>query len=200
MNGATALDCANTISRPKATKMTTIGTSQNFFSCRRNAKNCDITLDFFMMTSKHPLEMRPIAIALGIRRPTLELLATARERILAEHAPHQRQRDQEHGEEQRQQNARVDVGEHAGKSPPHGARPLQELRPYDAEQQQHRANSPENLGAADAAPPPQRRRDDEEDGADGDAKRSFRILGTLGHDSYCARWLRASCFAAGITS
>src|SRR5436190_7147452 len=199
MNGATALDCANTISRPKATKMITIGTSQNFFSCRRNAKNCDITLDFFMMTSKHPLEMRPIAVALGIRRPPLELLATAREWILAEHPPHQRQRNQEHGEQQRQQNARVDVGEHTGKSPPHCARPLQELRPYDAEQQQHCADAPENLGAADTAPPPQRRRDDEEDGSDGDAKPTLRILGSLGHDSYCARWLCASVFATGMT-
>src|SRR5260221_13101824 len=109
MNGATALDCANTISRPNATKMTTIGTSQNFFSWRRNWKNCDMTLDFFIVTSKHALEMRAVAISRGIRRPPFELLSTTRERILADRTPDQRQRNQKQRDHDRQQNARVHV-------------------------------------------------------------------------------------------
>src|SRR6266516_8140799 len=39
MNGATALDCENTISRPNSTKTTTIGISQYFFSWRRKSQN-----------------------------------------------------------------------------------------------------------------------------------------------------------------
>src|SRR3954471_8861249 len=39
MNGATALDCENTISSPNSTNTITIGTSQYFFSCLRNWKN-----------------------------------------------------------------------------------------------------------------------------------------------------------------
>ena len=33
MNGATALDCENTISKPNSTKMITIGNSQYFHQC-----------------------------------------------------------------------------------------------------------------------------------------------------------------------
>src|SRR5258707_15726420 len=99
MNGATALDCANTISRPNATKISPIGTSQTFSSCRRNWKNCDTTLLFFMMTSKHPLEMRAIAIARGIGYPTFELLSTTPKRVLAGQAPDERQRHQERREQ-----------------------------------------------------------------------------------------------------
>src|ERR1700730_6680670 len=109
MNGATALDCANTISRPKATKMMTIGTIQNFFSCRRNWKNSDMTRLFFMMTSEHALEVRPIPIARGIGRPAFELISTTRERILADQAPDQRQRHQEQREHHGQENSRVHV-------------------------------------------------------------------------------------------
>src|SRR5580765_1522677 len=39
MNGATALDCEKTISRPNSTNTMTMGTSQYFFSCLRNWKN-----------------------------------------------------------------------------------------------------------------------------------------------------------------
>src|SRR5262245_13499142 len=181
MNGATALDCANTISSPKATKMTTIGTSQNFFSCRRNSKNCPMTLDFFMMTSEHAFEMRSIAISCGVQRPALELLPAARERILAEHAPHQRQRDQEHREQHRQQNARVDVGEHARKSPPERARPFEQLRRRQAEEQQNTADRPQDLGTTYTPSPPQDKRDEDEHRANRDAKRSFRILRAFCH-------------------
>src|SRR5258708_1701676 len=191
MNGATALDCANTISKPNATKIITIGTSQNFFSCRRNWKNCDTTLLFFMMTSKHPLKMRAIAIARGIRYPTFELLSTTRQRILAGEAPDERQRHQEHREQQRQQNARVDIRQHARESPPPCARPLEQLRPDNAEEQQHGADSAKNLGAADAAPPPQGQRDDDEHAANRDAERPFGILWTLGHMNQCCPSCRA---------
>src|SRR5881628_3567681 len=111
MNGATALDCANTISRPNATKMITIGTSQNFFSCRRNAKNCDITLLFFIMTSEHALEVRAIAISRGIRRPPFEFVPATRERILSDQTPEERQRNQQQRKQDRQENSCVDIGQ-----------------------------------------------------------------------------------------
>src|SRR5580765_1288518 len=142
MKGATALDCANTISRPNAMKMTTIGTIQNFFSCRRNWKNSDMTRLFFMMTSKHALEMRPIAIARRIRRPPFELVPAPRQRILADQAPQQRHRHQQQREHQRQQNSGVDVPEHTGEFPPGRARPFEQARLYQAEEQQHAADSP----------------------------------------------------------
>ena len=43
MNGAMALDCENTISKPNSTNTTTIGRSQYFFSCRRKAQNYEMT-------------------------------------------------------------------------------------------------------------------------------------------------------------
>src|SRR5262245_58398936 len=43
MNGATALDCENTISSPNSTKMMTIGRSQYFFSWRRKLTKSDKT-------------------------------------------------------------------------------------------------------------------------------------------------------------
>src|SRR5213083_3064251 len=48
MNGATALDCENTISRPNSTNTMTIGTSQYFFSCLRNLKNSPRTRPLLM--------------------------------------------------------------------------------------------------------------------------------------------------------
>src|SRR5262249_14433710 len=44
MNGATALDCDSTINSPNNTKTMTIGSSQYFFSWRRNVTKSDITL------------------------------------------------------------------------------------------------------------------------------------------------------------
>src|SRR5688500_20267356 len=48
--GATALDCENTINRPNSTNTITIGSSQYFFSWRRNWMNSDSTR-LFAMTS-----------------------------------------------------------------------------------------------------------------------------------------------------
>src|SRR6185436_1203705 len=101
MNGATALDCAKTINSPKAMKMTTIGTSQNFFSWLRNCKNCEMTLLFFMMTSEHALEMRAIAIACRIGSPAGEFVAPPRQWILSSQPPHERYRHQQNGEQHR---------------------------------------------------------------------------------------------------
>src|SRR5579864_2595024 len=98
MNGATALDCAKIIRIPNAMKMTTIGTSQNFFSWRRNWKNSVMTRFLFMMASEHPLEMRAIAIPSGIGRPTVEPCPAAAERILAGETPDERHRNEHHGE------------------------------------------------------------------------------------------------------
>src|SRR5207342_951519 len=81
----------------------------------------------------------------------------------------------------------VDVAEHAGEFPPGRARPFEQPRLYQAEEQQHAADSRQDFGTADPSPPPQRQRDDDEDAADGDAERPFRILGTFGHESYCTR-------------
>jgi len=50
MNGATALDCENTISSPKSTNTITIGTSQYFFSSRRNWKNSEKTRPLLIQT------------------------------------------------------------------------------------------------------------------------------------------------------
>src|SRR3954452_15955962 len=62
MNGATALDCENTINRPNSTNTMTIGTSQYFFSCFRNCTNSDNT---------RPLLMCDLLLLLPARRPAL---------------------------------------------------------------------------------------------------------------------------------
>src|SRR5215471_2062597 len=95
MNGATALDCANTISRPNARKTTTIGTSQNFFSWRRNWKNSEITRLLFITPSKQTLEMLTVAVPSRIRRPASELLSAPCERVLARQTPDERQRHED---------------------------------------------------------------------------------------------------------
>src|ERR1041385_5267278 len=102
MNGATALDCANTISDPKAMKMMTMGTSQNFFSWRRNWKNSDMTRLVFMTTSEHAFEMRAIAIPGRIHGPAPERVAPTRQRIVADEAPDRRQRNQHQSKQHRQ--------------------------------------------------------------------------------------------------
>src|SRR5579864_8425594 len=48
MNGANALDCEKTIRSPNSTNTTTIGTSQYFFSWRRNCQSSDSTRPLLM--------------------------------------------------------------------------------------------------------------------------------------------------------
>src|SRR5512142_2717372 len=54
MNGATALDCEKTISRPNSTNTMTIGTSQYFFSCLRNWKNSPSTRPLLILHLASP--------------------------------------------------------------------------------------------------------------------------------------------------
>ena len=49
INGAIAEPCESTISEPRSAIATMIGSSQYFFSCRRNCTNSASTLDFDMM-------------------------------------------------------------------------------------------------------------------------------------------------------
>src|SRR5438067_1868407 len=109
MNGATALDCEKTIRRPKSTNTMTIGTSQYFFSWRRNCQNSATTRPLLMKTSKHPRVVLRIAVPLGMRRPSGPAIAAPRERIFAREPPDRVQRHQDDEEQQRQQHARVHV-------------------------------------------------------------------------------------------
>src|SRR3954468_18462812 len=88
MNGATALDCENTINSPNSTNTITIGTSQYFFSCLRNCQNSETTRFLLMMTSIHPFVMFPVAVSGWIRRPPRPLSTAPRERILPCQPPH----------------------------------------------------------------------------------------------------------------
>src|SRR3954447_13519155 len=111
MNGATALDCEKTISSANRTKMTTIGASQYFFSCRRNCENSFSTLNLDMrFLSEHPLVVLRIARPPGERQPQRPGGALA-QRIAAEQpAEDADRRDDEH-EHRRQQNPRVHPAE-----------------------------------------------------------------------------------------
>src|SRR5690242_11270344 len=98
MNGATALDCEKTISRPKSTKTITIGTSQYFFSCRRNDQNSDNTRRLLMVSSIHPPVVLPIAVAARIRQPAGIGPAAPGERVLADQAPDEPDGNENHDE------------------------------------------------------------------------------------------------------
>src|SRR5437762_2487104 len=126
MNGATALDCEKTISNPNSTKTTTIGTSQYFFSCRRNRQNSESTRPLLIQSSIHPRVVLPIAIARRIRRPAAVGAAAARERILAEQPPHDAERHEDDDEHQREEDAGVEVADDARAAPPPDARPRQQ--------------------------------------------------------------------------
>src|SRR5258705_13557702 len=102
MNGAMALDCENTISRPNRTNMTTIGTSQYFFSWRRNAQKSDTTRPLLIRPSIHALIVPAIAVAVRVWRPSRGGAPAACERILAGQAPEQADRHEDHDEHHRQ--------------------------------------------------------------------------------------------------
>src|SRR5882724_12066123 len=166
MNGATALDCENTIRRPNSTKTTTIGTSQYFFSCRRNCQNSVRTRFLLMATSEHAFVMFTIAISSGIRRPSRPRVAAPRQRVLSREAPDQGDGHEPDDEQDRQQHAGVDVAQRAREPPPRGARIFQERRVDEPGHEQEAAEEGGDLGARDAATPPERRRDRAQDESD----------------------------------
>src|SRR5690348_12381162 len=114
MNGATALDCEKTISRPNSTNTMTMGTSQYFFSCFRNWKNSPSTRPLLISNlrlisspaSVHLIVVFGIPVPFGIRRPPRPLLAPARERIAAHQLPQQVHRRQDEQKQQREPEAR----------------------------------------------------------------------------------------------
>src|SRR5688572_3635820 len=109
MNGATALDCENAISRPNSTNTITIGISQYFFSCFRNCQNSVSTRLFAMpYLSEHPLEVIRIAKPFRRRRPAGPVLAAQGQRVVVDQAPQDAHRDQDDREGDRQDDAGVD--------------------------------------------------------------------------------------------
>src|SRR5438874_3999271 len=153
MNGATALDCEKTISNPNSTNTTTIGTSQYFFSCRRNRQNSESTRPLLIQSSIHPRVVLPIAIAHRIRRPAAVGAAFARERILAEQPPRDAERHEDDDEHQREEDAGGEVADGARAAPPPDARPRQQRGRRGAEQDQHRADRADDFRANDASAP-----------------------------------------------
>src|SRR4249919_794419 len=99
MNGATALDWEKIISRPNSTNTTTIGTSQYFFSCRRNCQNSESTRPLPIQTSIHARVVMGVPIPGGIRHPAGPRRAAARQRILAGEPPHGGERHQDDREQ-----------------------------------------------------------------------------------------------------
>src|SRR5215467_5860658 len=147
MNGATALDCENTINRPNSTKTTTIGTSQYFFSCLRNLKNSPSTRLLLIPEPrsaglqprlsgrreglhhphlKHPVVMFSIAIAGRVRGPSRPAIAAARERVPPHQPPDEVDRREHDNEQQGKPETRHHVAEGAGKRPPVTAGPPQQ--------------------------------------------------------------------------
>src|SRR5436190_12385182 len=123
MNGAMALDCEKTISSPNSTNTTTIGSSQYFFSAIRNCQNSASTRLFAMIPLIHLREVRPIAIANGMRRPAGPAAAALSQWIAPEQAPDHADRHQHQRKRQRQDDAGVDVAKQQREPPPHLARP-----------------------------------------------------------------------------
>src|SRR6266850_2403717 len=159
MNGATALDCEKTISRPNSTNTMTIGTSQYFFSSRRNSTNSDNTRPLLMATSKHAIEMAGVSIAIGIPRPPGPRSAAPFERIASDDPPDDAERRQYEKEGERQQHARVHPTEHRRERPPRVARILEQRRPDVPKHDEHRTDGANRLGARDATAPRDQRRD-----------------------------------------
>src|SRR5262245_1869762 len=127
MNGASALDCENTISNPNRMNITTIGVSQYFFSCLSNCSSSETTPPLPIVSllrgsppglSVHPRIVCAIAVAIRVRRPTLPFVASPGQRIGPDHFPHQAQRHEGDREQQRQQDSCVDVTECPGNRPP----------------------------------------------------------------------------------
>src|SRR5215472_7861861 len=122
MNGATALDCENTISRPNSTKTMTIGTSQYFFSCLRNWKNSPRTRPLLMIPSLrcsvHLIVVLAVAIALRIGGPARPFVATTCQRIASHQTPDQTHRRQHDQEQERQPKARHHAAECQREFPP----------------------------------------------------------------------------------
>src|SRR5688572_10196589 len=168
MNGATALDCPNTISSPKSTKTITIGISQYFFSSRRNCQNSirtrrlamvhlpltfnfPLTFHFPLPTSNllliHPPVMLRAAIPRRMRHPTRPSVAFAGHRIAADRPPDQPHRRKNQHERQGEDDAGVDVAEDDREAPPDIARPLQQCRPKVSEGDQCGSNRAEDFGA-----------------------------------------------------
>src|SRR6267378_2549050 len=131
MNGATALDCENTISRPNSTNTSTIGTSQYFFSCRRNCQNSVNTRLLLMELTRfsvHAVVVFGVAITHRVRRPTEPLVPPARQRILPGQPPQHRKRHEHDREQNREQDPRVDIAQRAREPPPGGARVFEKRR------------------------------------------------------------------------
>src|SRR6185436_17435761 len=124
MNGAIALDCENTISSPNSTKTTTIGRSQYFFSCRRNAQNSEMTRPLLITTSIHPEIVPAIAVAARVRRPSRGRAAAPRQRVPSRQPPDQADRHEHHEKHDRQQDARVEIADDTGEAVPPEAQPL----------------------------------------------------------------------------
>src|SRR5438034_2885706 len=175
MNGAMALDCENTISRPNSTKTTTIGTSQYFFSWRRNCRNSERTRPLLITTSIHARIVMMVSIPRRIRPPAGPRRAPAGQRVLPRQTPHHGQRYQHDRKQHRQQDARVHVSEDAREPPPHRARQREQRRIRDAEHDQHEPDAADDFRARDAAAPEQERGDRTKHDADRQAERSFRI-------------------------
>src|SRR5688572_21477350 len=196
MNGATALDCENTINRPNSTNTMTIGSSQYFFSWRRNWMNSDSTRLFAMTSflcafcafcglcllwpaSIHPREMILVAIARRIRRPAGPMLSLDRERVASDQPPDERHGRQDDEERDRQDHPGVDVAEDQRELPPHRARVLQQARRGQAEHHEHGADAGEDRRGGDPPAPPEHGRQQQQKAADGHAERSFLEVGTL---------------------
>src|SRR5450756_341413 len=115
MNGATALDCEKTISRPSSRNTMTIGASQYFFSALRNWKNSPTRLSFDMgpsfARSEQVLVVLRVAQPDRIRDPERSTPTPHVERIAAEQPAHDADWPEDEHEHQGQQDARVDPSE-----------------------------------------------------------------------------------------
>src|SRR6516162_2094853 len=131
MNGATALDCAKMISKPNKTNTTTIGTNQYFFSCLRNDQNSDRTrpllIERLLIPPRlnsliHPRKMVTISIPARVRRPPAGRMP-APERIFSAQPRHDTDWHEHKKKHHAQQQARVEIADRAGHSPPPHAGP-----------------------------------------------------------------------------
>src|ERR1700682_2995092 len=109
MNGAPAPDCAKTMRNPSSTNTATIGSSQYFFSCRRNCHNSVSTRPLLMRSSVHSDVMPAVQVRGGIRPPSRPPIAAPREGVFPRQPPDDRERHQDHEKQQCEQHAGIDV-------------------------------------------------------------------------------------------
>src|SRR6187455_2501930 len=163
MNGATALDCENTISSPNSTNTMTMGRSQYFFSAIRNCQNSLSTRLFAISPLVHLREVIGATVPLRVRRPALPSITPALQRIAANEPPDERDGRQHDRKRDREDDASVHPSERHSEAPPQLAGVIQGRWRQRPTNDQHRTDAARPLRNCDPVAPHRESGDQQQD-------------------------------------